>query len=363
MRALDDLVTTLAPLVGRARACRALGVNDRSHRHRRARATTPAPPPEAIDPATLPTEPIERPTPPATATKAAPLLRRPHPAALSTDEQLAVLDALCSDRFADLAPRQVYAALLDEDIYLCSLRSMHRLLERHGLSGERRRGRHQTPNAHATPVVHADRPNRAWAWDITKLRGPQRGTLYFLYTILDLYSRKIVGWTIALSERATIAEHLIERTIAREHADPTQLTLHADRGGPMTASSLKELLADLGVRASHNRPRVSNDNPHVEAAFKTLKYRPDYPSRFESLASARAWCRDFVTWYNHTHYHASLALLHPADLHDGRHHRILVERQRTLDAAYARHPQRFRRPPKVHRPPTETWINRPHPET
>lgn len=337
-------------------------MSDRSHRHRRAR-TSAAAAAEAIAGAADGTPATDAPAAPATATKTAPLLPRPHPAALTRDEQLAVLDALCSDRFADLAPRQVYAALLDEGTYLCSLRSMHRLLERHGLSGERRRGRHQTPAAHATPVVHADRPNRAWAWDITKLRGPERGTLYFLYTILDLYSRKIVGWTIATSERASIAEHLIRRTIEREHADPTQLTLHADRGGPMTAGSLKELLEDLGVRASHNRPRVSNDNPHVEAAYKTLKYRPDYPSRFESLAAARAWCRDFVAWYNHTHYHASLALLHPADLHDGRHHRILHERQRTLDAAYARHPHRFRRPPQVPRPPTETWINRPHPET
>ena len=282
---------------------------------------------------------------------------RPHPAALTTDERFEVLTLLCSERFVDLSAHQVFMTLLHEHRYHCSVRSMYRILEEHGLSGERRRGGHQSRGHYPTPIVSATRPNEAWSWDITKLRGPSKGVVYYLYTILDIYSRAVVGWTLSDRESARTAQALIQRSIEREGVDRGQLTLHADRGGPMIAGDLAELLAGLGVRKSHNRPRVSNDNPYSEAQFKTLKYRPDYPQRFESLNAARAWCRDFFTWYNTTHYHSGVAYLRPADLHAGRHTHILEQRQATLDQAYAANPHRFRRPPQAKQPPERVWIN------
>jgi len=286
-------------------------------------------------------------------------LRAARPAALSSDERHEVLDLLCSGRFVDLSPHQVFMTLLDEGTYVCSVRSMYRLLRDHGLSGDRRRGGHRHPGHHPMPIVMASRPNEAWSWDITKLRGPAKGVVYFLYTILDIFSRKVVGWTLTERESARTAERLIRRTLEREGIPRDQLTLHADRGGPMIAGDLAELLTGLGVRKSHSRPRVSNDNPYSESQFKTLKYRPDYPQRFESLTAARAWCRSFFSWYNTTHYHSGVAYLRPSDLHAGRHPEILQRRQVTLDQAYEAKPRRFRRPPQAKRPPERAWINQP----
>lgn len=282
-----------------------------------------------------------------------------HPAALSSEERLKILTLLCSDRFVDLSPHQVFMTLLDEGTYVCSVRSMYRLLDDHGLSGERRRGAHRHPGQHPMPIVTASRPNEAWSWDITKLRGPAKGVVYYLYTTLDIFSRKVVGWTLTERESARTAERLIRRTLEREGVTRDQLTLHADRGGPMIAGDLTELMTGLGVRKSHSRPRVSNDNPYSEAQFKTLKYRPDYPQRFESLSAARAWCRGFFSWYNTTHYHSGVAYLRPADLHAGRHPEILQRRQAILDHAYAANPRRFRRPPQAKKPPERAWINQP----
>ena len=258
-----------------------------------------------------------------------------HPAALSSAERFEVLALLCSERFVDLSPHQVFMTLLDERRYLCSVRSMYRLLEEHGLSCDRRRGGHQSPGHHPTPVVQASRPNEAWSWDTTKLRGPAKGVLYYGCTILDIFSRKVVAWTIAERESVSVAEQLIRRAVEREGIKRDQLTLHADRGGPMIAGDIAELLNGLGVSKSHSRPRVSNDNPYSEAQLKTLKYRPDYPARFESIDAARAWSRDFFAWYNYTHYHSSIAYLRPADLHAGRHRhpQIIEQRQASLDQA------------------------------
>lgn len=334
---LDAHVSEFAGKVGTVRACRAFGVNARTYRHRKqARENR------------LPARP-EAPAAP----------RAPHPAALSCAEKERVLSELCSERFYDLAPAQVFTTLLDEGEYLCSVRQMYRLLSDHGLSRERRRGGHQRRGQYPAPMLEASGPNQCWSWDITKLRGPAKGVLYYLYTILDIFSRYVVGWTIATKESESVAHELIRKTCAKENVDPGQLTLHADRGSPMIAGSVAELLFELGVHKSHSRPRVSNDNPFVEAHFKTLKYRPDYPDRFEDLPAARAWCRAFFDWYNHTHYHSGIAYLRPADLHAGREADVIERRQAALDQAHATNPQRFARRPKPATPPERAWINRP----
>ena len=275
--ALDGFISELAPLVGVERACRAFGTPARSFRHRQRRAREASSgdpsmevvleddggeaPAAAANAAALVIEPVVIDAdvgavalPPADA----PLGPR-HPAALSSEERFAVLEVLCSERFVDLSPHQVFMTLLDEQRYLCSVRSMYRLLEEHGLSGDRRRGGHRAPGHYPKPVVHASGPNQAWSWDITKLRGPTKGVLYYLYTILDIFSRKIVAWTIAERESVSVAYHLTQRAVEREGVERDQLTLHADRGGPMIAGDIAELLTGLGVSKSHSRPRVSND--------------------------------------------------------------------------------------------------------
>ena len=367
---MDGFIGGFVDVIGVERACRAFGTPSRSYRYRRRRqrravdseagagaspATAASPDPTA-SPNAAPAPIGESQIPAAAGASALPPA---HPAALSSNERHEVLNLLCSDRFVDLSPHQVFMTLLDEGTYVCSVRSMYRLLRDHSLSGDRRRGGHRHPGHHPMPVVMASRPNEAWSWDITKLRGPAKGVVYFLYTILDIFSRKVVGWTLTERESARTAQRLIRRTLEREGVSRDQLTLHADRGGPMIAGDLAELLMGLGVRKSHSRPRVSNDNPYSEAQFKTLKYRPDYPQRFESLTTARAWCRRFFSWYNTTHYHSGVAYLRPSDVHAGRHPEILQRRQVTLDQAYATNPRRFRRPPQAKRPPERAWINQP----
>ena len=274
-------------------------------------------------------------------------------------EKIKVLEALCSERFCDSAPQQVHAKLLDEGYYLCSVSTMYRLLLNHGLSGDRRRGGHQRRGQYATPVLQASKPNECWTWDITKLPGPQKRMHYFLYTIIYIYSRKIVGWTVAERESELIARVLIERSTDREGVKPDTLTLHADRGSAMISGTVAELLGELAVTKSHSRPRVSNDNPYIEAHFKTLKYRPDYPKRFPDIQTAREWAKEFFHWYNFEHYHSGIGFLHPAELHAGTHHKVIEKRQATLDAAYTSNPERFRRKPQASRPPEQTWINKP----
>lgn len=268
-------------------------------------------------------------------------VRNPHPASLTAGERLLILDTLCSEAYYDKPPAQVFNALLDDGVYLCSVRQMYRLLADHGLSNERRRGGHAKRGLHPEPVVRASKPNEAWSWDITKLKGPRSGALYYLYTIIDLYSRYVVGWSVHDSESTALATSLIRASAKREGVNPGQLTLHADRGSPMTARGMIELLDGLGIRWSHSRPRVSNDNPYSEAHFKTVKYHPAYPDRFGSLQDARVWCREFFDWYNHQHYHSGIAYLHPASLHHGAHEPIIDARQRTLDDARAANPHRF----------------------
>ena len=284
--------------------------------------------------------------------------KRPSPPrALSKEEQDRVLEMLNSERFRDVAPPEIFATLLDEECYLCSERTMYRILSRQGQSTQRRQAmmRHYTK-----PELFATRPNELWSWDITKLHGPRTWTYYYLYKIIDVFSRSTVGWMIAYKESDALAQDLIAETCLRHGIEPGQLTIHADRGSSMRSRLVAQLLSDLGVTKTHSRPHVSNDNPFSEAAFKTLKYRPDFPECFGSIEDAREFCRRFFDWYNNQHRHSGIAMLTPASLHDGTSQPILQARAVTMIGAYVRNPERFvGGVPKIKTPPTEVWINKP----
>jgi putative transposase len=284
---------------------------------------------------------------------------RPH-RALPSEERTNVLTVLNSDRFADKAPAQVYAGLLDEERYLCSVRTMYRIL---AASGEVRERRDQLRHPHYTkPELLATAPNQVWSWDITKLMGPEKWTYFYLYVALDIFSRYVVGWMVAERESAALGQELVRTACERHCIKPGQLSVHADRGSPMVAKSTALLYADLGIAKSHSRPHVSNDNPFSEAQFKTLKYRPELPERFGSALDARSQIRALMRWYNDEHKHSSLALLTPADVHYGRADAIIAARQRVLELAHAAHPERFvRGKPKHPSPPAAAWINPPRP--
>ncbi|MGB8465106.1 MAG: IS3 family transposase [Terrimicrobiaceae bacterium] len=292
--------------------------------------------------------------------RAAPIAHRdrPQPRALSEAEQQAILDVLYSQRFVDMAPAEVWATLLDEGVYLGSQSTFYRLLRR---AGEVRERRAQASHpAKVKPELIANGPNQVWSWDITKLLGPAKWTYYYLYVILDIFSRYVVGWMVASRESAQLAEVLIRQTCAKQGIGRAQLTIHADRGSSMTSKPVAFLLADLGITQSHSRPHVSNDNPFSEAQFKTLKYRPNFPGRFDSIEAARVHCQHFFGWYNDEHRHTGLALHTPADIHYGTAEITHEKRAGVLDAAYAAHPERFvSKPPRPPELPTETWINRP----
>jgi putative transposase len=278
--------------------------------------------------------------------------------AFSAEERTAIRALLNSEGFMDKAPRQIYAALLDEGTYLCHWRSMYRILQDFSEVRERRKQR-QHP-VYRKPELLAEAPNQVWSWDITKLGGPAKWTHFALYTVIDIFSRFIVGWMIAERESAALAKQLIVAAAAKQHIQPEQLTLHADNGKPMKARTLALLLHELGIEKSHSRPYVSDDNPFSEAQFKTVKYHPTYPDRFGCVQDARAWARPFFDWYNYEHYHVGLNLLTPAVVHYGQAEVVCQQRQAVLAAAYARHPQRFARgEPVVKGVPDAVWINPP----
>jgi putative transposase len=280
------------------------------------------------------------------------------PRALTAAEREQIKQLLNSERFADCSPRQVYATLLDEDVYLCSISSMYRILHENDEVRERRNQKRHP--AYKKPELVATAPNQVWTWDITKLRGPVTHAYYYLYTILDLFSRYVVGYMIAERELAVLAKQLVADTCAKQNIAPNQLILHADRGSSMISKTLALLLADLGVGKSHSRPYVSNDNPYSEAQFKTMKYRPDYPDYFGSLVHARTWAPPFFNWYNNHHRHIGLGLMTPATVHYGLADDLTARRQIVLSAAYAQHPERFVKglplPPQL---PDAVWINPP----
>jgi len=334
---MQAAVAEVAPRLGVTKACRVLGVPRSSYyRARQARTAAPLPSSRA----------------------AAPPSAARSPRALSHGERAHIRTVLNSARFVDCAPREVYASLLDEGIYLGSWSTMYRVL-RETAAVTRRRDRVRR-GAYTKPELLATQPNQLWSWDITKLKGPTTWSYYYLYVILDVYSRYVVGWLIAERETAELAEAFIAETCAKEGIAPNQLTRHADRGSAMTSTCVAHLLADLGVTKTHSRPQVSNDNPFSEAQFKTVKYHPTTPERFGSMADARAWARDLFTWYNQAHHHTGIALVTPATVQHGRAPAVLAARQAVVTAAYAAHPERFvRGAPRPAALPAAVWINPP----
>jgi putative transposase len=328
---IEQTVEQLTPIIGTRPACRALGVAPATiYRRRRPPAR------KSTRPRAIPSR------------------------ALSPAEREAVLGELHSPRFVDRSPAQVWATLLDEGRYLASERTMYRILAAEHSRVRERRDQRSHP-VYTRPELLAERPNEVYSWDITKLLGPAKWTYYYLYVILDVFSRYAVGWTVQHRESGPIATELIAQVIEQQQIQPGTLTVHADRGSSMTSKPVAFLLADLGITRTHNRPYTSTDNPYSEAQFKTLKYRPTFPRRFDSIEHARAFCRDFFAYYNHTHRHSGIGLLTPATVHHGHAQRVHADRARVLDAAYARTPERFvRRPPTPPPVPTAAWINKPN---
>lgn len=330
----DTAVLELAPLIGTVAACTAAGRPRATHyrRHRLSPEPTRSAPVAHVD--------------------------RPQPSALSTRERAEILAVLHSERFCDAAPAQVWATLLDEGVYLGSQSTFYRLLRTaHGDVGERRA--QATHPAKVKPELVAHAPNQVWSWDITKLHGPAKWSYFYLYAVLDVFSRKTVGWMVATRESAVLAEQLLAATIKAQNVPAKQLTIHADRGSSMASKPVALLLADLGVTKSHSRPRVSNDNPYSESQFKTLKYCPSFPGSFASLEDARGFCAEFFYAYNHHHRHAGLGLLTPEVVHSGQAKTVHASRATVLTTAHALHSNRFRRPPLPPRLPGSAWINKP----
>lgn len=284
--------------------------------------------------------------------------RSPSSRALSMEERQQVLETLHSDEFIDRAPYEVYATLLDNGQYYCSVSTMYRILRENDEVRERRNiCRH--PH-YQKPELLATHPNEVWSWDITKLRGPLKWTYYYLYVIMDIFSRYVVGWMIADRENSFLAKRLIEETCIKQEIDPNQLTIHADRGSPMKAQSTAPLFADLGITKSHSRPHVSNDNPYSESQFKTLKYRPDFPKRFGCQEDAKWFCQTFFQWYNQEHRHTGIGLLTPEVVHYGLAEDVIRERNNVLEQAFHAHPERFvRKIPTAPILPEAVWINPP----
>lgn len=284
--------------------------------------------------------------------------RTKSPRALSDEEQKAVLDVLHSERFVDTAPATVVATLLDEGTYLCSTRTAYRILNGEGEIKERRRQARRPE--YTKPELLASGPNQVWSWDITKLKGPAKWTYHYLYVMIDIYSRYVVGWMIAECESSNLAQLLIEESCEKQGVEPGQLIIHSDRGSPMIAKGTAQLMADLGITKSFSRPHVSDDNPFSEAHFKTLKYRPDFPRQFGSIEDAKAHCRRFFNWYNNEHRHSGIAHLTPADVHFERAEGMVANRQLVLNKAYEAHPERFVAKSPIAAPlPLAVWINPP----
>jgi putative transposase len=326
---IESALTALSAVVGTSGACAAVG-RPRATHYRRMK---PPAPKQRREPA-------------------------PQPRALTEVERIQVLEILNSDRFVDMAPPSVYATLLDEGTYLASVPTMYRILRSVDEVRERRRVTVHPP--YVKPELVAWRPNLIWSWDITKLLGPVKWTYYYLYVILDIFSRYVVGWMVAGRERAALAERLLADSIRKQGVDRDQLTIHADRGSSMASRPVAFLLADLGVTKTHSRPHCPNDNPFSEAQFKTLKYAPEFPDRFGSQEDARGFCQRFFPWYNDGHRHSGLGYHTPADVHYGRAGIVRGRRVDVLTAAYTAHPERFvRKAPEPPELPGPAWINRP----
>jgi putative transposase len=288
--------------------------------------------------------------------------RAVHPRALSSEERQAVLDILHCERFMDSSPAETYATLLDEGRYLCSPRTMYRMLSAQEENCERRR--HHQPRQYHKPQLLATAPNQVWSWDITKLLGPEKWTYFYLYVLLDIFSRYVVGWMVAERESGHYAKALIEESLRRQNIQGGGLVIHSDRGSPMKSKPVAFLLADLGLVRSLSRPHVSDDNPFSEANFKTMKYAPSFPERFGSLQDSRSYFCPWFGWYNDEHKHSGIGYYTPGDVHYGRATELYQHRNEILRVAYASHPERFvaHKVPTAAQVPTAVWINPPKEE-
>ena len=276
---------------------------------------------------------------------------------LAEKEEKNIYQLLNSSKYCDMAPAQVYTDLLDKGKYYCSIRTMYRILEKYGQTTQRRQAQARD---YACPELLATGPNELWSWDITKLKGPQKWQYYHLYKIMDVFSRYVVGWMVAEQEKDSLAEKLIEETVFRQAIAPGTLTLHADRGPSMKSNTVALLLVNLGVTKTHSRPHVSNDNPYSESAFKTLKYRPEFPERFGCIEHATAHCRSFFKWYNTKHHHSGLELFTPEQVHYGTWRKVYEKRMVVLQNAAMKNPERFVKGlPKPKMVPAAVWINKP----
>jgi putative transposase len=332
---IDEAVTELVPLVGVRGACAAVG-ETQARWYRRHRQSPLPERPEHV-PAAQPRE-------------------------LTDVERKEVLRVLHEPDHVDEAPATVYAKLLDDGIYLASVSTMYRILRAADEVHERRRqGTHPTRQK---PELLATGPKDVWSWDITKLLGPAKWTYYYLYVLIDIYSRYVPGWMLAHAENGRLAETFLADTFTKQHIRHGQLRVHSDNGGPMIAKPVAFLLADLGVTKSHSRPHVSNDNPYSESQFRTMKYRPEFPERFGSIEDAHTFCNWFFGWYNNEHRHSGIGYHTPADVHYGRAHLVQAGRAHVLNGAYGEHPERFvRKPPTPPALPTVAWINEPQEDT
>ncbi len=336
-----DAALSLIPRLGMAAACNRLGIACATMYRNRPLLGPPV-----------------RPETPLIVVPAIPAPRLQPARALSHQERALVVSVLHEERFQDCSPAAVHATLLDEGRYLCSSRTMYRLLQQAGQTRQRRDQLIHPP--YHKPELLASAPNRVWSWDITKLRGPAKWSYFYLYVVIDIYSRYVTGWMAAERESAELAKRLLQETIAKHDIPPGQLLLHADRGRVMRAKPLAYLLADLGVTRSHSRPYVSDDNPFSESQFRTLKYRPDFPDRFGCLLDCQAHCQRFFAWYNDQHRHSGIGMLTPASVHFGNAPLVLEQRQDVLSAAYRAHPERFvHGAPSPLSLPSEVWINKP----
>jgi len=278
--------------------------------------------------------------------------------AYSKEEREEILMVMNSDAYMDKTPYDIHASQLDKGNYLCSVSTMYRILDENNQLKERRNIKRS--NNYQKPELLATEANQVWSWDITKLKGPAKWTYFYLYVIIDIFSRFVVGWMVAYRESATLAQKLIKETCEKQKIEANQLTIHADRGSSMKSKAVAFLLSDLGVTKTHSRPYVSNDNPYSESHFKTMKYRPDFPGNFNSMVETREFCRSFFDWYNKEHYHSGIGFLTPESVHYGFADDVLKKRKKVLIKAYEKNPKRFRfKKPNQKNIPKSVWINKP----
>lgn len=282
---------------------------------------------------------------------------RPTPAHALTDaERQRLLAVLNSEEYSSMPPSQIVPRLADTGVYLCSESTMYRVLREE--RQQQHRGRSKQPEKRVLATHVATAANQVWCWDITWLPGPAKGLHYYLYLMLDLFSRKIVGWEIHEEESAENASRLLRKACMKEGISHGPLVLHSDNGSPMKGASMLEMMNTLGVVSSFSRPRVSNDNAYAESIFRTCKYRPDYPYKgFTHIGDARDWVFGFVTWYNREHRHSGIKFVTPHERHEGKDTEILIKRIEVYEKAKQENPRRWTGSTRDWGPIDSVWLN------